>query len=292
MRWAIVADSSCNLREYRPIASGCSYAIAPLKIEVAGSEYVDNADLDVDELNRIVAQEKSASGSSCPSVGEWAELFRKADNVFAVTISSQLSGSYDAACMARNLVMDEYARDHDGVIAGKNIYVLDSKAAGGKLELTVKLIDRYLTAHQNPVFDEVVSYAKSLEQTSQVQYSLSSYDNLIKNGRMPKFVGMLATGLNIRMLGTASSQGTIKIVGPIRGEKKTYRKIIDLMRSDGFRGGMVCIDHVSNEPGALTLKQAIELEWPSAQVEVYPCGALCSYYAESTGLIVGYECSK
>lgn len=292
MRWEIVADSSCNLREYKPSAPDCSYALAPLKIEVAGTEYIDDAALNVDELNRLVAQEKSASGSSCPSVGEWAELFRQADNVLAITISSQLSGSYDAACVARNLVMDEYAREHNGVISGKNIYVLDSKAAGGKLALIVKLIDRYLTEHQVPLFDEVVSYAERVEQASQVQYSLSSYGNLTKNGRMPKLVGMLATGLNIRMLGTASSQGTIKIVGPTRGEKKTHRKIIEVMRSDGYRGGLVCIDHVSNELGALALKRAIVLEWPTAQIDVHPCGGLCSYYAESTGLIIGYEWSR
>lgn len=289
MSWAIIADSSCNLRSFEPETKSCTYALAPLKINVAGVEYVDDAHLDVAELNAMVLHEASASSSSCPSAGEWAELFKTADNVIAVTISSNLSGSYEAAEMGRNLVMDEYAREHSGRIAGKHVFVLDSKAAGGKLELIVHLLGRYLKNNPEANFESVVEYAKRLREHSQVLFSLSSYDNLIKNGRMPKLVGALASSMSIRMLGTASAQGTIKVVGPTRGDKKTIRKIIDAMRSDGYRGGMVYIDHVDHEHGADALKEAIETEWPGAEVYVLPCGGLCSYYAEETGLIVGYE---
>ncbi len=185
-------------------------------------------------------------------------------------------------------------------------------------------------------FDEVVSYAKRLESNSQVQFSLRSFDNLVKNGRMPKLVGALASGLSIRMLGTASEQGTIKVIAPTRGDKKTMKKILDVMRSDGYRGGLAYIlsirmlgtaseqgtikviaptrgdkktmkkildvmrsdgyrgglayiDHVDNVEGAEELGRAIASEWPQAEVEILPCRGLCSYYAEESGLIIGYE---
>lgn len=287
MSWAIIADSSCNLRGFTPSAADCIFRSAPLKINVAGDEFVDDDALDVADLNRRVAAEQEATSSSCPSAGEWAALFREADNVIAVSISSNLSGSYEAALMARNIVMDEYAREHDGIIEGKNIFVLDSKAAGGKLEVIVKLLDRYLS--NNPSFDDVVSYATSLEAASQVLYSLSSYENLVKNGRMPRLAGTIASKLSIRVLGTASAQGTIKIVGPTRGEKKTYRKIVEAMRADGYHGGTVFIDHVDNEVGAQALAAVIKAEWPNADIELLPCRGLCSYYAEESGLIIGYE---
>ena len=289
MTWAIIADSSCNLRDYTPAAPNCTYAFAPLTLYVGGEEYPDDADLDVSKLNERVHSEETASSSACPSAGEWADLFRLADNVIVVTLSSNLSGSYDSALMGRNLVMDEYAREHSGQIMGKNIYILDSRAAGAKLEIMVRLIDRYLTMHPDAMFDEVVSYAKRLESNSQVQFSLRSFDNLVKNGRMPKLVGALASGLSIRMLGTASEQGTIKVIAPTRGDKKTIKKILDVMRSDGYRGGMAYIDHVDNAEGAEELCRAIASEWPQAEVEILPCRGLCSYYAEETGLIIGYE---
>ena len=287
MSWAIIADSSCNLRAFTPTATDCAYLCAPLKINVGGEEYVDDADLDVAELNARVAASNEASSSACPSAGEWADLFRSADNVIAVAISSNLSGSYEAALIARNIVMDEYAREHGGVIEGKNIFILDSHAAGGKLEVIVKLLDRYLTG--NPSFDDAVEYAQALEAASQVLYSLSSYENLVKNGRMPRLAGTIASKLNIRMLGTASAQGTIKIVGPTRGEKKMYRKVVETMRDDGYHGGAVFIDHVDNEPAAQALATAIRVTWPEAEIEILPCGGLCSYYAEESGLIIGYE---
>ena len=289
MTWAIIADSSCNLRDYTPAAPDCTYAFAPLTLHVGGEEYPDDSDLDVSKLNERVHSEATASSSACPSAGEWADLFRLADNVIVVTLSSNLSGSYDSAQMGRNLVMDEYAREHGGQIMGKNIYILDSRAAGAKLEVMVRLIDRYLMKHSDATFDEVVSYAKRLESNSQVQFSLRSFDNLVKNGRMPKLVGALASGLSIRMLGTASEQGTIKVIAPTRGDKKTMKKILEVMRSDGYRGGLAYIDHVDNVEGAEGLGRAIASEWPQAEVEILSCRGLCSYYAEESGLIIGYE---
>lgn len=287
MSWAIVADSSCNLRSWKPQAPDTTFVSVPLTIHVGGEEFIDDANLDVAELNRAVAQESQASSSSCPSVGVWAEEFRGADNVVAITISANLSGSYEAANTARTMVLDEFMRDHAGIMTGKNIFILNSRATGGKMELIVELLDRYLTT--NPSFDDVVAYLEKLDAASTVVFSLSSFDNLVKNGRMPRLAGSIASKLNIRMLGTASAEGTIKIVGPTRGEKKMYRKTIEVMASDGYHGGLVYIDHVDNEKSANELKALIEAQWPQAEVHILPCGGLCSYYAEESGLIIGYE---
>lgn len=288
MTWAIVADSSCNLRGWKPSAPDTTFTSVPLTIHVGGEEFVDDEQLDVSELNRKVAESNESSSSSCPSVGVWAEEFRRADNVIAITISANLSGSYEAASTARNIVLDEYTREHAGIISGKNIYILNSRATGGKMELIVDLLDQYLS-HHTPTFEEVVDYLERLDASSTVLFSLSSYDNLVKSGRMPRLAGSIASKLNIRMLGTASAEGTIKIIGPTRGEKKTCRKTVECMAQDGFHGGLVYIDHVDNERAALELKNAIQESWPQAEVKILPCGGLCSYYAEESGLIIGYE---
>lgn len=287
MSWCIAADSSCNLRGFTLTTSQVSYRLAPLTIHVGDVEYIDDERLDVVSLNRAVSIESSASSSSCPSAGEWAEIFRSADNVIAITISANLSGSYEAAMMARNIVLDEYAREHNGIIAGKNIHIVNSRAAGGKLELLVALLDRYLS--NNPNFDEAVEYVSMLERNSQVLFSLSNYENLVKAGRMPRVAGAIASRLNIRILGTATAEGTIKLVGSSRGERKAIKGIISTMISDGYHGGFVAIDHVNNEHSAELLKNGILDQWPNAEVHIYSCGGLCSYYAEDSGLIVGYD---
>ena len=278
MSWAIVADSSCNLRGYTPSAPDTHYAFAPLKINVGGTEYVDDAALDVDELNRHVAAEPTASSSACPSAGEWAELFRSADHVIAFTISANLSGCYESAMMAKDLVAEEGHHD---------IHIVNSRATGGKMELMVILLDRYLNKY-NPTFEEACAYIDTIEANSNVLFSLSRYENLTKSGRMPKMAGILANKLSIRVLGTASSEGTIKIVAPTRSQKKMVQKILGSMESDGFSGGVVCIDHVNNVPAAQEIGNAITERWPESEIFIMPCGGLCSYYAEESGLIIGY----
>ena len=280
MSWAIIADSSCNLRDYTPQAPDTLYAYAPLKINVGGTEFADDADLDVAELNRLVAEEKSASSSACPSAGEWAELFRSAENVIAITISANLSGSYEAASMARDLVQEE---------GGHRIHLVNSRAAGGKLEMLVILLDRYLTVHPEATFAEACAYIDGIEQCSTVLFSLSSYENLTKSGRMPKMAGILANKLSIRVLGTASEEGTIKIVAPTRGQKKMVAKVVQTMEADGYKGGLVCMDHVDNEAGCQEIAAAITAKWPEAEIMIMPCGGLCSYYAEAKGIIIGYD---
>lgn len=277
MSWVIVADSSCNLRGFTPQAPDTVYAVAPLKVLVGSQEYVDNEQLDVSALNRAVAAESTASSSACPSAGEWAERFRLADNVIVITISANLSGSYEAAVMAKGLVEEEGPR---------NIHIVNSRAAGGKLEYLVTVLDRYLTT--NPTFEDACAFIDQAEEASQVLFSLSSYDNLTKSGRMPKAAGLIANKLSIRILGIASSEGTIKIVAPTRGSKKTVAKIVSAMKSDGYQGGLVFIDHVENEKGAQELADKIRETWPSAEIQILPCGGLCSYYAEQSGLIIGY----
>ena len=280
MSWAIIADSSCNLRDYTPQAPDTLYAYAPLKINVGGTEYSDDANLDVAELNRRVAEEKSASSSACPSAGEWAELFRSAENVIAITISANLSGSFEAASMARDLVQEE---------GGHRIHLVNSRAAGGKLEMLVILLDRYLTVHPEATFEEACAYIDGIEQCSTVLFSLSSYENLTKSGRMPKMAGILANKLNIRVLGTASEEGTIKIVAPTRGLKKMVAKVVQTMEADGYKGGLVCMDHVDNEAGCQEIAAAITAKWPEAEIMIMTCGGLCSYYAEAKGIIIGYD---
>ena len=279
MSWAIIADSSCNLREYHPEAPDVQYDFAPLKVNVAGVEYADDAALDVADLNRRVAAEERATSSSCPSTGEWAEQFRRAENVIAITISANLSGSYEAAMMARNLVLEEGPR---------NIHVVNSRAAGGKLEYLVIELDRYLAAHPGCTFDEACAFVDQAEANSQVLFSLCSYENLSKSGRMPKMAGVLANKLSIRVLGTASSEGTIKVIAPTRSQRKMFDRVVQCMAADGYHGGLVCIDHVFDEAAAQALAARIQEAWPDAEVRIMLCGGLCSYYAETDGLIIGY----
>ena len=91
MSWALISDSSCNLRDWQPTAPHTTFAFAPLKIRVGEREFVDDLSLDVHELNVAIQSEAGASSSACPSVGEWAELFKLADKTICMPISEGVS---------------------------------------------------------------------------------------------------------------------------------------------------------------------------------------------------------
>ena len=129
MSWMIVSDSSCELRTLSNAAPGVAFSTVPLKIRVGEREFVDNAALDVDSMIEAMHNFNGASTTACPSPEEWAEKFLMADQVLAVTISSNLSGSYNSAMVARDMVLENHPE--------KKIHVLDTLSTGGEMTLAI-----------------------------------------------------------------------------------------------------------------------------------------------------------
>ena len=104
MRFKIVADSSADIHQL----SDVSFDSVPLKIITEDREYVDNSSLDVVSMLSDFKSYKGKSRTSCPSSGEYLEAFADAENIFVITISSNLSGSFNAA----NVAAKTYLADH------------------------------------------------------------------------------------------------------------------------------------------------------------------------------------
>ena len=133
MAWMIVSDSSCEIRELENPAPGVQFALVPFKIRVGEREYVDLATLNTQQMLQAMTDYNGASTTACPSPEEWAEYFLQADNVFAFTISSNLSGSYNAAMAAREMVLEEHPE--------KKIFVLDTLSCSGALAGAADKVD-------------------------------------------------------------------------------------------------------------------------------------------------------
>ena len=134
MAWMIVSDSSCEIRELENPAPGVQFALVPFKIRVGEREYVDLATLNTQQMLQAMTDYNGASTTACPSPEEWAEYFLQADNVFALTISSNLSGSYNAAMAAREMVLEEHPE--------KKIFVLDTLSCSGALAGAAELANK------------------------------------------------------------------------------------------------------------------------------------------------------
>lgn len=275
MNYKLVADSSANVFSM----PGVSYANVPMKIITTQAEYVDNPSLDVAAMVDELKVTKGKSGTSCPNVHDWLQAFAGADRVFAVTITSNLSGSNASAIQA--------AADYEEANPGTKVCVIDSLSAGPELGLILDQLRQWTAEGRE--YEQMVEDIKAYLSHTHLIFSLESLTNLARNGRVSPAVAKIAGVLGIRVVGVASEVGTLEPLHKVRGEKKAIDAIYSEMGKRGYAGGRVKIAHCFNEIAAETLKSMLLSDWPQADVSIEPCGALCSFYAERGGLLVGYE---
>ena len=279
MSWLIVADSSCELKGAFPCKSEAQFAIAPLKIRFGEKEYVDDDQLDLEEMLQTMRSYDGASTSACPSPEEWAAQFEKADQVLAVAMTSALSGTYNSAMVARDLVLEAHPE--------KKIHVFDTLSTAGQMVLLIRHLDELIA--QGCSFEDIVQKGEAFNKKIHLLFALASFENLVKNGRMNRVVGMIASKLNIRAIGIASEKGKIELLHKARGEMRTLEKIVEEMRKLGLSPSRtVEISQCQNEQGAQLLKSMILANFPDVTVNIRPCCGLTSYYAEEAGMIVGF----
>lgn len=274
MSFRIVADSSCNV-----LAMGDpDYTTVPLKI-VAGKEYVDNAELDLAGMVADLQQHKGKSGSSCPNVGEWTEAFGDAEYVFGLTITKHLSGSYNSGKQAADAYMEEHPE--------RKVFIIDSLSTGPEMMMIVDKI-RQCEAEG---MDFEATKAKVLDYANHnhTLFCLESMMNLARNGRVPMAVAKIAGLLGIRVVGDVEG-GEITPIHKPRGAKKATQALLELMKERGFKDGNILrIAHCFGEEAALALRDMVLAEFPNTRFKLEPTTALCSFYAEAGGLIIGFE---
>ena len=275
MKFMIVADSSANI--FR--VDGLNYATVPMKIVAGDQEFVDNEGLNLQEMVDFLASYKGKSGSSCPNVQEWLEAFGDADCVFGLTITKHLSGSYNAAQQAAQIFMEENP--------GKKAFIFDSLSTGPEMMMMVDKIKEGIDAGDD--FETIKATVLDYNNHNHTLFCLRSMNNLARNGRVHPAVAKIAGVLNIRAVGDVEG-GEITPIHKPRGDKKATETMVQMMKERGFfDGGILRIAHCFGEVHANALVEAVKAEFPNAKVTIEPTTALCSFYAEAGGLIIGFQ---
>lgn len=274
MTYKIVTDSSANLR-----GSSAHFASVPLKIITSEREFVDDDALDTVEMISYLETYKGKSSTACPCVADWLAAFGEADSVFCFTITSTLSGSYNAARLAKE--------DYEAAHPERRVYLVDTLSTGGEMKLLIERTEQLLAQGTAPaaVYEDLCEYQKK----THLIFALQSLNNLANNGRVNPLIAKISGALGMRIIGRASDHGDLETLSKCRGEKKALEKIVHHMREMNFNGGAVRIDHCLNSPAAAQLKELIEASYPDAEVTIGETGGLCSFYAEKGGMMLGFE---
>ena len=279
MKWTIAFDSGCDLRNLHTEEEDLSLQLVPLKILLGDRELVDDGKTPLAEMQEMLDGTKCKTGTACPSVGEWRESMAQGDNVLAITISGTVSGSYQSACAARDMILEKHPE--------RNIFVFNSISGSGTMLGLVTCAREQILAGAS--FSQVCQALEHCRERSEIFFLLQNVDNLMSNGRLKPLIGKAVKALHLCLLATVSPEGALGVIGKVGNFEKAMEKSLDECVKRGCTPKKAIISHCLNAAGAETLKRKLLARFPEAQVSIMETGLLCGYYAEKGGLILALE---
>ena len=280
-KWLIAADSSCDLDKNTFDCGDIAFETVPLTIRVGEREFVDLPGTDPNDMFAAMKAHKGPTSSACPPPEMFAEQFRKAQFSFCVTITSNLSGTYNCAVQAKEMVLEESPE--------KKIHIIDSLSTGGTMVLIINKLRELI--EQGLEFEEIVKEIDEYREKMRIVFTLFDYTNLVKTGRMSAIAGMVANALSIRAL-AHNPGGVIKTLEKPRGEKKAVERLVAIMEKFQYKAGTpIVVTHCQNEESVEKVVALIKSTYGATDddISVYDCACLTSYYAGYKGVLVAFE---
>ncbi len=278
MDYKIVADSSCDLNQ--DLEQRLDIKLVPFKIDIDERSFIDNKDLDIEDFKKTMKASPNPIRTSCPSPGDFVEEYKKSENVFVVTISAALSGTYNSAELAKDMMLEEDPN--------KFVYVFDSKSASIGETLTALKIDELIKKGLSNT--EIVEKVEAYIDETTTYFISESLDNLIKNGRISKTKGLIANVLNLKPLMGANKKGEIELVENHRGSKKAFKRLVEIIGESKlkFEDRVLAISHADALERANQLKDEIQEKYNFKEIIIVETKGLSTAYVNHQGIILAF----
>ncbi len=277
MSYKIIADSCGELTDEMK-ASGF-YETASLEIDVHGHHMIDDETFNQAEFLKLAALSPEVPKSSCPSRERYMEGYHcDADHVYAVTLSAELSGSYNSAVLGKNLYHEEYGE--------KDIYVFNSRSASvGETLIALKIAE---CEEKGMEFEQVIETVEAYIENQHTYFVLETLDTLRKNGRLKGMKAVMATALNIKPVMGATPEGNIQQLGQGRGIKKALAKLTDevLKNLKNSEEKILAISHCNCRERAEYVRDTLKAKASFKDIIILDTAGISSMYASDGGIIV------
>ena len=255
------------------------YESVPLILTVGGEDIVGDETFEQKSFLAKVAACPECPKSSCPSPEKYMQAFEcEAEHVYAVTLSAELSGSYNSALLGRKLALEEYPE--------KKIYVFNSRSASvGETLIALKITE---CEESGMSFEETVAEVESYIDSQNTFFVLENLETLRKNGRLSKVKALVASALKIKPVMGATKEGTICQLDQARGINKALVKMVDYVVEKTKDSGnkILAISHCNCPKRAEILKEAILERMELRDILVLNTAGVSSMYANDGGVIV------
>ena len=277
MTYKIVVDSCCELPEnYK---NDSRFEIVPLGLEVGDYVIQDDDNFNQKEFLQKVADYPQCPKSSCPSPERFREAYHEgaAEEIYAVTLSSHLSGSYNSAELGKSLYSEKYGE--------KKIHVVDSESASwGETQLVEKIV---ACKEAGLNFEETVKEVETFKRQMRTYFVLDNLETLRKNGRLSGVKAFVASTLNIKPV-MVGNWGVIEQKGQAVGINKALARMADYIVGDveNPEERTLMITHCNCQERAEYMRSLMEKRASYKEVLIMDTAGVSSMYANDGGVIV------
>ena len=277
MKYKIVVDSCCELPEN--LKNDEKFESVPLVLTVEGEDIIDDATFDQASFLKKVADSPNCPKSSCPSPERYMKTYEcDAERIYVVTLSAELSGSYNSAVLGKNLFQEEYPE--------VNVHVFNSRSASiGETLIALKIVE---CEEAGLPFEETVAVVEKYIETQHTFFVLENLETLRKNGRLGLVKGLVASALKIKPVMGSTDEGTICQLGQTRGMNKALVKMVDfiIQKTTDSENKVLAISHCNCPERAEILKEAILERMKLKDIIILDTKGVSSMYANDGGVIV------
>lgn len=277
MNYKIVVDSCGELTE--EMKKSGYFESVPMSIELEGNTIIDDENFDQKEFLAKIAASSECPKSSCPSPERYMQSYLcEAERVYVVTLSEELSGSYNSAVLGKNLYEEEHGE--------KEIHIFNSKSASvGESLIALKIQE---CEDAGMAFEEVVRTVEAYIESQNTYFVLETLETLKKNGRLKGVKALVASALNIKPVMRATPEGTICQIGQARGIKKALAKMTETVVEHLKNGEekVLGIAHCNCRERAEAVAGMIREHTKVKDVVILDTAGISSMYANDGGIIV------
>lgn len=250
-----------------------------LTLNVGGENIIDDETFDQADFLKKVAASPECPKSACPSPERYMKAFDcDADHIYAVTLSAELSGSYNSAVLGRNLLEEEKP--------GRKIHIFNSKSASiGQTLIGMKIQECEEAGYS---FEKVIETVDEYIAGQHTFFVLDNLETLRKNGRLSKVKALVASALKIKPVMGSTDEGNICQLDQARGINKALVKMAGQIaeKTQNSEEKVLAISHCNCHERALLLKNALQEKMPLKNIVVLDTAGVSSMYANDGGVIV------
>ena len=250
-----------------------------LTLSVDGVNIIDDETFDQADFLKRVAECPECPKSACPSPERYMRAFDcEAEHVYAVTLSAELSGSYNSAVLGKNLLQEDHP--------DRQIHIFNSKSASvGQTLIAMKIQE---CEEAGLPFEKVIETVEEYIEQQHTFFVLDNLETLRKNGRLSKVKALVASALKIKPVMGSTEEGAICQLDQARGMNKALVKMAQAIVEKTADSGQktLAISHCNCHERAILLKNALEERMPIKKIVILDTAGVSSMYANDGGVIV------